>query len=77
VIIVVVLSIYYSYSLFVTGPANEDVDLFGIDKIYSTKEGGHEWYIDMENPFSDNLFSCTFDRSIIRHEDGSWRIVGA
>ena len=54
---VVVMAIYYFSSLFVAHPAIEDVDLFGIDKIYPTKEDGREWYVDMENPFSDDLFS--------------------
>jgi hypothetical protein len=52
----------------------EAIDLFGIDKIYPTKEGGREWYLDMENPFSDDLFSSTIDRNITRQEDGSWHI---
>ena len=46
-------------------------DLFGIDEICPTKEGGREWYIDMEYPFSDDLFSSTFDRNITKQQDGS------
>jgi hypothetical protein len=29
-------------------------DIFGIEKIYPTKKGGEEWYIDMINPLSNN-----------------------
>ena len=73
--IVVVAVTYYS-SIFVKPRLSiEGIDLFGIDEIYPTKEGGREWYVDMENPFSDNLFSSTFDRNITRQEDGSWHIA--
>src|SRR5918992_3075577 len=73
---IVVVAIYYSSMLVSLKPSVEGKDLFGIDEIYPTKEGGREWYFDMENPFSDNLFSSTFDRHITKQEDGSWRIAG-
>jgi hypothetical protein len=73
----VVVGIYYS-SLFVSRKQPvEGKDLFGIDEIYPTKEGGREWYIDMANPFSDDLFSNTFDRHLTRQGDGSWRMAGS
>ena len=75
--IVVVVMIYYTSSFFPFRPTVEGVDLFGIDEIYPTKEGGREWHIDMNNPFADDLFSSTFDRDITRQEDGSWRIEGS
>lgn len=75
-IAIVVVVIYYSASLVTRRPSMEAIDLFGIDKIYPTKEGGREWYLDMENPFSDDLFSSTFDRNITRQKDGSWHMDG-
>ena len=30
-------------------PPGGDVDPFGIVKIYPTKEGGEEWYMNMDN----------------------------
>ena len=74
--IVVVMIIYYSALFIPRRPTVEGKDLFGIDKIYQTKEGGREWYVDMENPFSDDLVSSTFERNITRQEDGSWRVSG-
>jgi hypothetical protein len=74
--IVTVVMIYYSALFVPRRPAVEGKDLFGIDEIYPTKEGGSEWYVNMENPFSDDLFSSTFERNITRQEDGSWRIAG-
>lgn len=73
---IVVMMIYYSTLFVPRRPTVEGKDLFGIDKIYPTKEGGQEWYVDMKNPFSDNLFSSTFERDITRETDGSWRVSG-
>jgi hypothetical protein len=70
------VAVYYSSFLIPPRPPIEGKDLFGINEIYPTKEGGREWYIDMENPFSDDLFSSTFERNITGQEDGSWRISG-
>ena len=63
-------------------------DIFGIEKIYSTKKGGEEWYIDMINPLSDNRFDpynllAMEDRKfqdpplfkIIRNKDNSLKMV--
>jgi hypothetical protein len=76
VLSIVVVMIYYSALFVPRRPTVEGKDLFGIDEIYSTKEGGREWYVDMENPFSDDLFSNTFEHNITRQEDGSWRVSG-
>jgi hypothetical protein len=74
---VVGIVVIYHFSSFVSPQAPvEGKDLFGIDEIYQTREGGREWYVDMENPFSDDLFSSSFERNITRQEDGSWRISG-
>jgi hypothetical protein len=75
--IVVVIMIYYSALFVPRRPTVEGKDLFGINEIYQTKEGGREWYVDMENPFSGDLFSSSFERNITRQEDGSWRVSGA
>ena len=40
--------------LFNNAIASEDI--FGVEKIYPTKKGGEEWYIDMINPLPDNRF---------------------
>ena len=78
-IVSIVVSIYYYYSSFLIlrpPPPTEKVDLFGIEKIYPTKEGGREWHVNMDDPFTDDLFSTTFDRYITRQDDSSWRIDG-
>ena len=77
VVSIVVVVIYYTSSFFPRRPSVEGVDLFGIDEIYPTKEGGREWYVNMNEPFADDLFSSTLDRDITRQEDGSWRIEGS
>jgi hypothetical protein len=60
-----------SASLSSSSPEN---DIFGIKKIYPTKSGGREWFIDMNDPRSDGIFFITSDRNITRQEDGSWRV---
>jgi hypothetical protein len=49
-------------------------DIFGVSEIYPTKEDGREWYLNMNNPLNDSLFSITFEPNITRQIDGSWRI---
>lgn len=49
-------------------------DMFGVSEIYPTKENGREWYLNMNNPLNDSLFSITFEPNITRQIDGSWRI---
>ena len=77
VVVVVVVVIDYSSSFVPGRPSIEGIDLFGIDEIYPTKESGREWFVDIENPFSDKLFSITFKRNVTRQEDGSWYIAGS
>jgi hypothetical protein len=63
-------------------------DIFGIEKMYPTKKGGEEWYMDMISPLSDNRFDpynllAMEDRNsqdpplfkIIPNKDNSWKMV--
>src|SRR6266516_3113840 len=50
------------------------VDKFGIKEIYPTKVGAKEWYLNMNNPTNDSMFSIGSDQSIIKQKDSSWRI---
>jgi hypothetical protein len=74
--IFVVVIYYFSSFVSLRAPV-EGKDLFGIDKIYPTKEDGQEWYVNMENPFSDDPFSSSFEHDITRQADGSWHISGS
>jgi hypothetical protein len=76
VIATIVLIYYYDYYYLISSTIQK-VDKFGIKKIYPTIEGGREWFVDMDNPFDDNLFYSTFHRNITRQDDGSWRIGGS
>jgi hypothetical protein len=51
------------------------LDRFGIDKIYDTKVGGREWYMNMENPYADPWFILG-DVHLEKQPDGSWRLGG-
>ena len=49
------------------------VDKFGIKEIYPIKEGGRQWYINMDSPKSDGIFD---PKSILtKQPDGSWEIA--
>jgi hypothetical protein len=55
---------------------SSEVDKFGIQKIYPTKQGGREWFLNMDNPLLDNNFAITFSENITRQDEGSWNISG-
>jgi len=50
------------------------VDNFGIQKIYMTKAGGEEWYVNMNSPTSDERFQNV--DALTKLADGSWRLDG-
>jgi hypothetical protein len=56
-------------------PSYNKVNKFGIKEIYPTKVGGREWYVNMNNPINDSIFSIGPDQSIAKEGDGSWRIT--
>jgi hypothetical protein len=56
---------------------NDTLDKFGIKKIYPTSEGGREWFVNMNNPKNDSIFSITSNENISRQSDGSWRIAAS
>jgi hypothetical protein len=49
-----------------------DTDIFGIKKLYQTKNNGEEWYLNMNNPTSDSRFNP--QNTITRNPDGSWKM---
>jgi hypothetical protein len=48
------------------------LDKFGIRMLYPTKQGGEEWFIDMEDPTVDGRFDPK--AAITRNPDGSWKM---
>jgi hypothetical protein len=50
------------------------LDNFGIAKIYRTKTGGVEWYVDMDNPTSDPHLTNLQDIRFVNQSDGSWQV---
>ena len=47
-------------------------DIFGIKKLYQTKNNGEEWYLNMNNPTSDSRFNP--QNTITRNPDESWKM---
>jgi hypothetical protein len=54
---------------------HDGVDKFGIKEIHPTKKDGREWYVNMNNPENDTLFSIggSSQRITKQTNDGSWR----
>jgi hypothetical protein len=56
-------------------PVDNGTDPFGIKKIYKTKQGGEEWFMNMNNPLSDpRLFTRTDQSQFSKNPDGSWKV---
>ena len=51
---------------------NPGTDKFGIKKLYTTKDGGEEWYMNMNNPTGDSRFNP--QNTITKNSDGSWKM---
>jgi len=47
-------------------------DKFGVIKLYPTKSGGEQWYMDMNNPLGDSRFNP--QNTITKNPDGSWKM---
>ena len=56
----------------ISGYSTTSVDKFGIKKIYPTKSGGEEWYMNMQDPTHD---SRTDPPSMTKNSDGSWKVT--
>ncbi|HEX9319657.1 MAG TPA: discoidin domain-containing protein [Nitrososphaeraceae archaeon] len=55
-----------------TSPPAAGTDKFGIKKLYPTKSGGEEWYMNMANPQGDSRFNP--QNTITKNSDGSWKM---
>lgn len=48
------------------------LDKFGIKKIYSSKPGGEQWFMAMQDPNNDPRTKAP---SMSKNADGSWRVT--
>jgi len=55
-----------------TSDGSTSVDKFGIKKIYPTKTGGNEWFVNMADPKSDTMFRNL--PTMTKQSDGSWQV---
>ncbi|MGE3545710.1 MAG: carbohydrate-binding protein [Kofleriaceae bacterium] len=53
-----------------------DNDVFGIRRIYCTKPGGDEWFINMDDP-EENLDRFDPKTEITQNSDGSWKVTSS
>ncbi|HEY7506580.1 MAG TPA: chitobiase/beta-hexosaminidase C-terminal domain-containing protein, partial [Nitrososphaera sp.] len=56
------------------GGDNGSLDDFGIEKLYPTVNGGNEWYVNMDDPYSDPLLQNR--ETLTEQPDGSWQVSG-
>jgi hypothetical protein len=49
-------------------------DIFGITRIYPTKVGAREWFLNMSDPKNSSNFFITDNLNLSKLSDGSWRI---
>jgi hypothetical protein len=49
-------------------------DHFGVKEVYPTKQGGNEWYVNMDNPRDDPSFKNLDNVKFSKNSDGSWRV---
>ena len=54
------------------GPDAGTNDKFGIKKIYPTKPGGEEWFMNMQDPNNDPR---TKQIPMSKNADGSWKVT--
>lgn len=75
-LVTLIIAILYYNSILVPKPQviSTGMDKFGVDEIYPTKDGGREWFLDMENPKKDPRFSITNNIPIEKNDDNSWFI---
>ena len=51
-----------------------DFDKFGVKKLYPTVNGGNEWFVNMDDPYSDPMLRNR--EPLTKQSDGSWQVSG-
>jgi hypothetical protein len=79
--VLVVIIFILLYTLFLIPPIpppvpeeEREIDRFDALQIYPTVPGGREWFINMQDPFYDELVSFNSAISLDKQLDGSWRV---
>jgi hypothetical protein len=67
---------FYFHSIFANQSESNSTanDPFGIKKIYSTKQGGREWFMNMTNPQNDPNVEFTYNPKLVKQNDSSWEL---
>lgn len=75
---IVILLYDATNNILLTPKPQAGVNKFAIKEIYPTKQGGREWYINMDNPKADRIFTIVSNTPIIKNgDDGSWFIANS
>lgn len=58
-------------------PESPAFDQFGIRQLFPTKDGGREWFMDLQDPQRSGVFEVSNGQKISRAPDGFWYSEGA
>ena len=61
-------------SPFPTPEGERRMDRFGTLQIYPTIQSGREWFVNMQDPFDDDIVSFNSDTTLNQQSDDSWRV---
>lgn len=65
----------FTYDGSSTSTTTSTLDKFGIKKLYPTREGGEEWFVNMTDPKSDPRFRNWKNiGTFVKQSDGSWLV---
>ena len=80
-ILVLLIIFIVLYTQFVIPPSplpipegERRMDKFDTLQIYPTVQGGREWFINMQDPFDDEIVSFNSDTTLDQQSDDSWRV---
>jgi hypothetical protein len=78
---VLLIVFFLLYARFVVPPTplpipegERRMDKFGTFQIYPTISGGREWFINMQDPFGDEIVTFNSDIALEKQSDDSWRV---
>ena len=78
-VLFIIFMLFYTRFIIIPPPlpfpeGERRMDQFGTLQIYPTVQNGREWFINMQDPFDDEIVSFNSDIALDQHSDNSWRV---